>query len=201
MIGAWTMNISGRIYGPYSSERMRAFANEGRLSPHSLIAREGTSDWHEAREEPEFAEFFGKAPGATGPAPEGAAATLLNPTVIVPAVTPVTSSRPAPVEAPQQQMQQDGGRAQFAVVVDLKSRSPGNLEQAVSSLGPAYRLLPNVWIVSTEQTVNAVRNRLVQELGKLDSLFVVDATRGKAAWFNFGPEADVRIRRVWQKAS
>jgi hypothetical protein len=30
---------------------------------------------------------------------------------------------------------------------------------------------------------------------------VVDASRGKAAWFNFGPEADVRIRRVWQKAS
>ena len=30
---------------------------------------------------------------------------------------------------------------------------------------------------------------------------IIDASRGKAAWFNFGPEADVRIRRVWQKAS
>ena len=75
------------------------------------------------------------------------------------------------------------------------------LEHAIAALGPAYRLLPNVWIVSTDQTVSAVRNRLVQELGKSDSLFVVDASRGKAAWFNFGPEADVRIRRVWQKAS
>ena len=35
----------------------------------------------------------------------------------------------------------------------------------------------------------------------LNSLFVVDATRGEAAWFNFGPKADVYIRRVWQKAS
>ncbi len=26
---------------------------------------------------------------------------------------------------------------------------------------------------------------------------VVDATHNKAAWFNFGPESDTRIRRVW----
>jgi hypothetical protein len=199
MIGAWTLNISGRIYGPYTSERMRAFATEGRLSPQSLVAREGTSDWHEAREEPEFADFFGK-PAAAG-TPGAETPQIANPTVVVPAVNPMTQAPTRPVAAAPE-TSPDGNRiAQFAVVVDLKSRSPGNLEQAVSSLGPAYRLLPNVWIVSTEQTVNAVRNRLVQELGKLDSLFVVDATRGKAAWFNFGPEADVRIRRVWQKAS
>ena len=77
----------------------------------------------------------------------------------------------------------------------------GNVEDVISSFGPYYRLLPNIWIISTTQSVNAVRNRLVQELGKADSLFVVDASRGKAAWFNFGPEADVRIRRVWQRAS
>jgi hypothetical protein len=95
----------------------------------------------------------------------------------------------------------DGNRAHFAVVIDRKSQSRGNLEEAIASLGPWYQLLPNVWIISTEQTVNGVRNRLLQELGKTDSLFVIDASRGKAAWFNFGPEADVRIRRVWQKAS
>jgi hypothetical protein len=197
MIGAWTLNISGRIYGPYTSERMRAFATEGRLSPHSLVAREGTSDWHEAREEPEFADVVGK-PAAAG-TPEAAA--LSNPTIIVPAVSLTAAPAPTRPVAAAPDPQEGTRIAQFAVVVDLKSRSPGNLEQAISSLGSAYRLLPNVWIVSTEQTVNAVRNRLVQELGKLDSLFVVDATRGKAAWFNFGPEADVRIRRVWQKAS
>jgi hypothetical protein len=30
-------------------------------------------------------------------------------------------------------------------------------------------------------------------------LFVVDATNNKAAWFNFGPEAEARIRRIWSK--
>jgi hypothetical protein len=32
-------------------------------------------------------------------------------------------------------------------------------------------------------------------------LFVVDATRDRAAWFNFGPEADTRIRRLWARTS
>lgn len=39
--------------------------------------------------------------------------------------------------------------------------------------------------------------RCLQKLGKIDTLFVVDATRNKATWFNFGPEAEARIRRVW----
>ena len=67
--------------------------------------------------------------------------------------------------------------------------------------GPITGCFPTSGCLSTDLTVNAVRNRLVQELGKLDSLFVIDATRGKAAWFNFGPEGDARIRRVWQKTS
>jgi hypothetical protein len=174
MIGAWTMNIGGRVYGPYTAERMRGFIAEGRLAPHSLVTREGKSDWHEARHEPEFTYLF---PQTNRGAANG-----------------MPSAAPAFGEAG------DVGRAQFAVIVDLKSRSTGNLDKAILSLGPAYRLMPTVWILSTDQTVSSVRNRLVQELGKLDTLFVIDATRGKAAWFNFGPEADVRIRRVWHKA-
>ena len=88
------------------------------------------------------------------------------------------------------------------MILDQKAQAAANnLEEAINSLGQAYRLTNNVWIISTDQTVSAVRNRLVQELGKADSLFIIDASRGKAAWFNFGPEADSRIRKVWQKAS
>jgi len=183
MIGAWTINVSGRVYGPFTSERMRSLAGEGRLAPHSLVAREGSTDWHEARDEPEFSDFFAvrnAIAGAAEPAASGATAT---PNV----------STPSEVT--------EGTRAHFAIVIDQKSNAIGNVEDVISSFGPYYRLLPNIWIISTTQSVNAVRNRLVQELGKADSLFVVDASRGKAAWFNFGPEADVRIRRVWQRAS
>jgi hypothetical protein len=209
MIGAWTINVSGRIYGPFTSERMRGFVGEGRLAPHSLVAREGSSDWHEARDEPEFSDVFAhRGHASSSPAPE--------PKVAAPAPQPAAAPQPmqpqmsAPVpQAPQPQAHHANGvaagdhvAAHFAVIIDQKAvATASNLESAINSLGHSYRLTNNVWIISTEQTVSAVRNRLVQELGKADSLFVIDASRGKAAWFNFGPEADVRIRRVWQKSA
>ncbi|HMI97638.1 MAG TPA: DUF4339 domain-containing protein [Micropepsaceae bacterium] len=182
---AWTINVDGRVYGPYSAERLRSFASEGRLAPTSLIALEGASEWREAREEPEFCDLFTPVPKET-------------PHVS----TPVAVPKPAPTPLAAVNVDVPEGKlAQFAIVIDVKSHSSGDLEQAIASLGSAHRLVHNVWILSTTQTVSAVRNRLVPELGKSDSLFVVDASRGKAAWFNFGPDADVRIRRVWQKAS
>jgi hypothetical protein len=182
---AWTINVDGRVYGPYSAERLRSFASEGRLAPTSLIALEGASEWREAREEPEFSDLFVQVPKET-------------PRVSTPVVVP--NPAPTPLAAVNVDVP-EGKLAQFAIVIDVKSHSSGGLEQAITSLGSAHRLVHNVWILSTTQTVSAVRNRLVPELGKSDSLFVVDASRGKAAWFNFGPDADVRIRRVWQKAS
>ena len=214
MIGAWSINVSGRVYGPFTSERMRGFVGEGRLAPHSLVAREGTDDWHEAREEPEFTDVFrDRGRAATPASPVSSPAPAQQPTR---AAQPVSAPQPAQPQAaptPQPQPQThapqpvaaapaDHAAAHFAVIVDQKAQSAAShIEGAINSLGPAYRLTTNVWIVSTEQSVSAVRNRLVQELGKADSLFVIDASRGKAAWFNFGPEADVRIRRVWQKTA
>ncbi len=192
MIGAWTINVGGKVYGPYTSERMRAFACEGRLAPQSLISREGTSDWHEANDEPEFVNLF----GASQPAPPET--TAVNGMPVDGAATPAAPANGAPTPAIDAAAPV---RAQLAIFVDVKSRISNNFEKTILDLGPACRLLPNVWIVSTPETANAVRNRLVQELGKLDSLFVIDSTRGKSAWFNFGPEADVKIRRVWQKTT
>ncbi len=186
MIGAWTINVGGRVYGPYTSERMRAFAGEGRLSAQSLVAREGTTDWHEANDEPEFASLFG--------------VNFAKPSA--PAVEPAAAAPAAPaINGNAAEYETVVPRAQIAIFYDMRSRISGNFEKSILDLGPAYKLLPNVWIVSTTETANAVRNRLVQELGKNDSLFVIDATRGKSAWFNFGPEADVKIRRIWQKTS
>ena len=105
---------------------------------------------------------------------------------------------PQPIAAPAA----EHTAAHFAVILDQKAQSAAsNIEAAINSLGPAYRLTTNVWIISTDQSVSAVRNRLVQELGKADSLFVIDASRGKAAWFNFGPETDTRIRMIWSRTN
>jgi hypothetical protein len=88
-------------------------------------------------------------------------------------------------------------RGRYLIIADMKSRSISGLEEEILNLGPAYALLPQIWLLVSDQSMNAIRNALVQKLGKIDMLFIIDATRNKATWFNFGPEADARIRRVW----
>ena len=209
MIGAWNINVSGRVYGPFTSDRMRSFVGEGRLAPHSLVARDGSSDWHEARDEPEFTDVFMQRTPVPPPAALAAAPAPAPKPALASLITRAPQPQPQPTPAHASQVQASNPNisaaaehaiAHFAVVIDQKAQGgSSNIEGAIGSLGLFYRLTNNVWIISTDQSVSAVRNRLVQELGKSDSLFVIDASRGKAAWFNFGPEADVRIRRVWQK--
>ena len=92
-----------------------------------------------------------------------------------------------------------GGPAHFVIVADMKSGSIAGLDDEISKLGPAYRFSPQAWVLSSEAPINIVRNALMQKLGKIDTLFIVDAAHDKAAWFNFGPEADTRIRKMWSK--
>jgi hypothetical protein len=82
----------------------------------------------------------------------------------------------------------------------MKSRSIAGLEEEIHRCGQATALMPQAWLLISDMSINALRNTLIQRLGRIDMLFIVDASNNKAAWFNYGPEADSRIRRVWQKA-
>ena len=79
----------------------------------------------------------------------------------------------------------------------MKSGSISGLEEENFHLGPVHRFMPQAWILSSEASISTIRNALVQKMGKIDTLFIVDAAHDKAAWFNFGPESDARIRRMW----
>lgn len=192
MSASWIVSVAGRAYGPYTDAQMQAFASEGRLAPQSLVARNGETQFRQAADDTALAALFGlhKMPALEAAQPVATAT-----------VTPIK-----PAEAPSAFGQKDdaaktGERAHIIVIADMKSRSIDGLEEEIFKLGPAYAFLPQAWLLSTEMSVNAIRNQLVQQLGKLDVLFVIDATRDKAAWFNFGPEADARIRRNWARTT
>lgn len=181
--GSWTMNVGGSVYGPYTLERMRAFVGEGRLGPRSLIARDGAGLWREAATEPEFADLF----PASGP---------------ISAAHPIAAAPTPEAQFAKPAASHDTGeRSQFVIFVDMKLGSGHDLETLIGTLGHAFELQPNVWILSTHQTINGIRNLLLPEMGKRDSFFIIDAARGKAIWHNLGPETEARIRHVWQKAS
>jgi hypothetical protein len=92
-----------------------------------------------------------------------------------------------------------GAQSHFVIVADMKSASIAGLEDEIFRLGQAHRFSSQAWVLVSEHAINIVRTALVQKLGKLDTIFIVDAAHDKAAWFNFGPEADTRIRKMWSK--
>lgn len=186
MSDTWTISVAGQSYGPYTSQQMQAFVAEGRLAAHSRVAPAGESQFKAAEEFPALLGLFapGPTPSATGKfvTAEGVEneEDMISPTF--------GRSNDEP---------RTGERGRFVIVADMKSRSISGLEEEIFNLGPAYSLMPQAWLLTSDQPINTIRNALVQKLGKMDMLFIVDATHNKAAWFNFGPESDTRIRRVW----
>jgi hypothetical protein len=180
MAGTWIISVAGRTYGPYTTEQMQSFASEGRLARQSLIARTGETDFRSAGDEPALAAIF-------SPSPDSREDTALQ------SQRRETLAGFGRGEEPSR----TGQRSHFVILADLKSGSIAKLEDAIATFGPSYAILPQAWLLYTDESVNIVRNRLIQQLGKLDVLFVADAGNDKAAWFNFGPEADARIRKLW----
>jgi hypothetical protein len=181
----WIVSVSDRAYGPYTTPQMEAFAAEGRLAPSSLVARAGETEFRAAGEEASFSALF--QPSKMAPQ---AKAEAMQP------------DEPAAVQKfGRGDADARGERARFVIIVDMKSRSIQGVEEEIFKMGPAYAVLPQVWLLVSDMSVNTVRNLLIQKLGKMDVLFVIDATHDKGAWFNFGPEADARMRKLWIKDS
>ena len=174
----WTISVGGRSYGPYALEQMIAFQAEGRLAPHSLVARAGEEQVRHANEDPQLALLFSQAVKSTAES------------VATEAVGPAKFGRDS---------RGGGERNRYIIVSDMKSGSISALDEEIFNFGPAHRFMPQAWIVISEVSLSTIRSELVQKLGKLDTLIVIDATNDKAAWFNFGPEADTKMRRLWQR--
>lgn len=183
MSDTWTISVSGQSYGPYTAAQMQAFVGEGRLAARSLVCRAGESRFAAAADDPVLAAFFRPA----------------EPVRPTPFFTADGSEDATPSFGRGNDDAPAGQRAHFLIVADMKSRSISGLEEEIFNLGPAYPIMPQAWLLSSDMAINAIRQTLVQKLGKLDILFIADTTHDKAAWFNFGPEADSRIRRIWQK--
>jgi hypothetical protein len=177
----WIVSVSDRAYGPYTTEQLESFIGEGRIVASSLIARAGETEFAPAGAENTFSALFQPSKS-----------------------TAVEQSAKPEEPAAVQKFGRDtdaksGERSRYVVIADMKSRSIQGLEEELHKLGQTCILFPQVWLLVSELSVNTVRNQLIQQLGKLDTLFVVDSTHDKAAWFNFGPEADARIRKMWTK--
>ena len=189
MAESWNISVGGRSYGPYNLSQMQAFVAEGRLAAHSQVAQDGSPEFHAAGDDSELGALFAPAKKSE-PTPSATGQFLTARRTGNEEVIAHTFGRGASDE-------RGAERGRYLILADMKSKSISGLEEEILNLGPAYSLLPQVWILVSDQTLNGVRNALVPKLGKIDTLFIVDAAHNKATWFNFGPENDARIRRVW----
>ena len=168
----WRINVSGQVYGPYTGHQLKTFVSEGRMAPHSIVQASEKGPWITAIDDPVLGQLFVRKQPPAAQALQGG-----------------ETHAAAAAEA-----------ANFVVIADLRSRGSAPFEAAIAKLGEAYRLNPLVWLLHSDRTAGAIRNELVQHMGQSDNLVIIDATRGKTAWFNLGPEADSKIRRVWKRA-
>lgn len=90
--------------------------------------------------------------------------------------------------------------ANLIVHAEILSDSWHEFVTAMSRLGAICQLSGNLWLLRSHRTVGVIRNVLSQTLQAGDRFIVVDASRDRLAWFNLGPETDVRIGRVWNAA-
>jgi hypothetical protein len=188
----WCVKVEERIYGPYSSQQLRKYAHEGRFAPSSLVAPAGSRAFKEARLEPVFSSLFG-----TDARPDSQR-------------TFGRRAEPEPAETDK-----DGGRkpklarkpeglepsvANFVIIFDVVSAAASRAESAIQGLGPSFRLNDNVWTLTCEMTALGVRNAIAPYLMPRDSILVVDATRGRTSWQNFGPEIHAKLAAAWSGA-
>jgi len=186
------VTVDGQAYGPYPIDQMKAFVAEGRVLPQSLVNTPGEAGPYLASEDPILAPLF---PKDEPPIPVEPA----EPESKVP--RPAFSEPSAKAGFGRQRDSAEGALHHFLIMADMKSRSIMGLEEVIYNIGQAAPLMPQTWLRTSPQSISAVRNSLIQKLGSVDVLFIVDTTNDKAAWHNFGPEVDARIRRVWDRAA
>lgn len=176
---SWRISVGGKVYGPYSQVQMEGFVIEGRVAAHSIVAAGDTGPWLAASDDPVLASLFMRTASREVDAQPK------------PKVNPVLENVYVTDAKPQ--------GFNYVVIADIKSRSGYGFERELSKLGDNYRLSMTVFLLRTDFPISAVRNALIQHLGKTDSLLVVEANQSKSAWFNLGPQAEAHIRRVWQR--
>src|SRR5262249_5471185 len=87
--------------------------------------------------------------------------------------------------------------ANVFVFAQIQSGAHTAFMAALEDMGALCELAPGLWLVRTRLSAGMLRNTLSQTLELGDKFVVMDATRDRFAWFNLGPEVDVRIKQVW----
>ncbi|RIJ14953.1 GYF domain-containing protein [Henriciella mobilis] len=91
----------------------------------------------------------------------------------------------------------DNEPANYLIVTRLNGTGKMQIIGALNRLGKFAEVMPGVWTLRSRARQARVRERLQATIGPGDQVMISNATTGRLAWLNLGPESDVHIRRVW----
>ena len=177
---AWYVSAQNRTFGPYSHEQMKAFAQDRRLAPQSLVRRGEDGAFVPADSHAALVRFF---------EPNG-----LQSGEMVAAPHPASEERvqtAAPVPA-------DGEASNFVLIVQIKALAIREFEGALKSLGPSFRLNAQTWLLQSDRSANAIKLLLGPLVGAQDQMLIVDAGRNRLAWHNITVFDASRMRDMWR---
>ncbi len=175
---SWHVHFSGQTYGPYSSDQMRAFVEEGRVIETSLITHNLERGFYRASAYPVFNSW--KAQETIQIAQEAKQSVQM-----------------AVGQSHQAQPLESMGPAVFLIMAEIRSGQSMRFLQKLQSHGQAQRIGDTVWLLQATSSVDILRRSLSQELSKQDRLFILDSFKNETSWFNIGADMDQRIRDLW----
>ena len=91
----------------------------------------------------------------------------------------------------------ESGVSNYLVIARLSGTGQMQLMGALNRLGKFAEVMPGVWALRSQAKQSRVRERLQATISAGDQVMIANASTGRLAWLNLGPEADVHIRRVW----
>ncbi len=203
----WCIKVQEKVYGPYTTQQMRKFAHEGRLAAWSLVSPAGGRSWREARSETVFSTFFTGDTRPAAPAPSSKSFgkrndcdNVISEDAPQKAAANVSAKSVKAMRSARADNTPETGSANFVVIFDVISAAASRVEAAMLSLGPAFRVADNVWHVTCELTAVGVRNAIAPYLRGSESIFVVDASRGRSSWSNYAPEPNAKLSAAYFRA-
>jgi len=185
----WCLKFEDKVYGPYTSGQLKKFAQTGRLAAWSLISPAGANRWRKAQEEPSFSNLFGRE-DASQDKNFGKRSELQN--------TNAKNDK-ANAKNDKANAKNQSGESNFILIFDVVSAAASRVETAIMSLGPGFRIADNVWTVCCRHTAIGVRNAIAPYLLPRESIFIIDATRGRSSWQNYPPEIHAKLTAAWVK--
>jgi len=183
--GAWFIQSAGQVWGPYPEARMSSFVEEGRVAADTLVGSRPDGPFAPAAHQPRLRVLFGEAEPELRPSAQAPPAPRPSEPI-----QPEAGGRPAPAAAA-------GVEQPLLIWTTLTGARADRFETLLGAYGPFARVHSGLWLVRARMGPAALRNALTRRIEAADTLMVIAAEAGQAAWFNLDGETDRTLRQLW----